>query len=137
MKKTTIAAVPLLLLAACSSASDAYYWNKPGASSADLQHDSYECERDMRAGAASFGVGVGAAAQAEAFGQRCMSAKGYRLTRAYTPGPPIQPTPMADRTGHRYSDNDRVMCSFPSLAEPVNLQAKACSQGGGLIVGPA
>jgi hypothetical protein len=46
------------------------------------------------------------------------------------------PTPMRDANGRAYSDNDRVMCSFASTG-PVNLQAKACSQGGGTITGPA
>jgi hypothetical protein len=43
---------------------------------------------------------------------------------------------MRDATGHVYQDNDRVMCLFPDIPA-VDLQAKACSQGGGTITGPA
>ena len=67
--------VLLFTLSACQS--DSAVWYKGGASESDYQRDTYECERDTRMAAASFGTGPVGAANAEAFAARCMNARGY------------------------------------------------------------
>ena len=50
---------------------------KNGASYADYQRDSYDCERDTRMAAGSFGTGPIARANAQDFLLRCMTVKGW------------------------------------------------------------
>jgi hypothetical protein len=109
-----------------------FEWGKQGATTAQRDSDLYECERDTRAGARSFGGGTYGQYQAQNFFMRCMNAKGYALAAAGTFAMPI-----GDASGGQYKTDDRVMCMFPSVGQPVNLQANACIQGGGTISGPA
>jgi hypothetical protein len=53
-------------------------WDKPGVSDAMIERDQFECEKDTRMSAASFGGGFTGQARAEQFFQRCMAARGYR-----------------------------------------------------------
>jgi hypothetical protein len=66
--------VAALFMCGCA---DPPVWSKPGATQADFNRDSYECERDTRMAAASFGTGVVASIQAQDFMGRCMVAHGY------------------------------------------------------------
>lgn len=80
--RLSVALAAAAALSGCAAGGEgtySYSWQKEGAGPAERQRDLYQCEADMRAGAASFGGGVGGAAQAEAFGQRCMVAKGWTL----------------------------------------------------------
>src|SRR5437899_9366442 len=60
------------LLSACASTS----WSKPGATQAEYNKDSYECERDMRQ-SGGYGTGLAGALNAQGFAERCMIARGY------------------------------------------------------------
>lgn len=56
-------------------------WVKPGATQSDFNRDSYECERDARMSAGSFGGGIGGAIEARGFMERCMGVRGYTKTK--------------------------------------------------------
>jgi len=133
----------LFLIGTSACQNEPNVWYKAGASQSDYQKDAYECERDTRMSAASFGTGFVGAANAETFATRCMNAKGYFLVHASqaAPGPPPTPTPQRDASGRLYGDGERVYCSFPNSPNPhlakVELAAMPCSQGGGVILGPA
>lgn len=71
--RAIFAAIVCLALAGCTT----YRWAKPGATEADLQRDSYECERDVRQ-SGYYGGGLLGALNAEGFGERCMMAHGWR-----------------------------------------------------------
>ena len=49
--------------------------------------------------------------------------------------------PVSDAVGRIYGPDDRVFCSFPNSANPhlvkVELAARPCAVGGGVILGPA
>ena len=66
-----------LLLGACSQPSNPERFFKAGATTDDYTRDSYECERETRSVAASFGTGPAAQANARDFMFKCMSARGY------------------------------------------------------------
>lgn len=68
----TLAAVALAL-SACASGR----FVKPGATAQDWNQDSYECERDARGVAYSFGGGFVAVAEARRFAIKCMAARGW------------------------------------------------------------
>jgi len=55
-----------------------YVWVKH-APQDELTRDRYECERDTRAAASSFGPGLTGQLNAEQFMGRCFQAKGYTL----------------------------------------------------------
>lgn len=65
----------LLAVAACQQ--QAGQWYKTGATLEDFNRDGYECERDTRNVARSFGGGIMGQAEAEGFMSRCMVAKGW------------------------------------------------------------
>lgn len=75
MNRMALLVLAASLLGGC--ADDVYY--KEGATQADFQRDSYECERDARMSAASFGGGIAGAMEARNFYRRCMGVRGYRL----------------------------------------------------------
>ena len=74
-RPSTLLVVILSLLAGCGPR---YHWVK-NVSEQERLRDHYECERDMRAGAASFGTGFDRQANANDFMGRCFQAKGYVL----------------------------------------------------------
>lgn len=63
-------------LAACAPMRQETFY-KAGISTEEFNRDTYECERDTRAAAASFGRGPMAAEEARGFAIRCMQARGY------------------------------------------------------------
>lgn len=74
------------LLAACGPR---YIWVK-NVGEDELNRDRYECERDARMSAGSFGTGLVGALNAQDFMGRCFQAKGYALKpvgEASEPGP--------------------------------------------------
>lgn len=118
-------------------------WYKGGASESDYQKASYECERDTRMAAASFGGGIVGAANADSFAIRCMNTKGFYRVPVSQAAPvrPVMtttgpPPPMRDASGATYSGGEMVLCKFPDN-EPVKFSARTCSQGHGTILGPA
>lgn len=118
-------------------------WYRGGASQADYERAAYECERDTRMAAATFGSGLAGAANAEAFTARCMNSKGFYRARAsqVNPAPRLfntssPPTPLRDSNGAVYAGTDYVMCKFPDT-DAVRFTAETCSQGRGTIIGPA
>jgi len=62
-------------------------WTKPGFNAVDWQRDNYECERDARAGAMSFGGGLIGSLNAQEFFNRCLVAHGYYQVTAAPPPP--------------------------------------------------
>lgn len=66
-----------LSLAACAHEAPTV-WDKPGAASGEWQTALYECERDARQSARSFGTGVVAEMRANQFMDRCLNTKGWR-----------------------------------------------------------
>jgi hypothetical protein len=107
-------------------------WVKDGASNADLQLALYECERDTRAAALSFGGGITGAAEAQAFAQRCMSAKGYSLVTLATINGSRRPTTYSH--GVAYGVGEIVICRFPMPDKDVAVTAGDCVNGGGYVV---
>jgi hypothetical protein len=69
----------LLVVFAAVPACHPMHWTKPGFSAGEFQRDTYECERDVRAGAASFGGNIFAA---QDFYNQCLAARGYSLVPA-------------------------------------------------------
>jgi len=63
-----------LLAAACADERKFY---RSGATQADYRKDTYQCERDARSVAASFGGGITAGMEAKAFMVRCMQHHGW------------------------------------------------------------
>ncbi len=53
-------------------------WDRPGATQADFNRDSYACERDSRQ-SGYYGSGVTGAVNMQGFFGRCMQAQGYVL----------------------------------------------------------
>ena len=131
----------VLALCGCADTGYSYVWKKRGATDADLQRDGYECERDVRAAAGSFSGGVFGAGEAQAFGQRCMQAKGWALmptTATFAPDPPGQAPVDRDAMGQRiYPPEALVLCVLPNVAGSSTIQAKQCLAAGGTIAGPA
>jgi hypothetical protein len=84
--KATAAAV--LLVSGCAPQ---MVWDKPGATQADYNRDSYACEKDMRQ-SGYYGSGLVGALNAQSFFNECMTAAGYTrrpatAPTAYQPGP--------------------------------------------------
>jgi len=73
--RSSLALAALLALYGCGPR---YVWVKD-VSQDELNRDRYECERDMRAGALSFGTGIVGQINANEFMGRCFQAKGYTL----------------------------------------------------------
>lgn len=120
---------------ACASQQPDLYWGKEGASSAERDAASYECERDTRAAAVSFGRN---AYDAREFYVKCMNVKGFHLTQfpSSSTSDYVKATPMADTTGRHYGSEDIIVCSFDG-GVTAKVKARVCSQGGGTITGPA
>ncbi len=126
MRRIATLALAGLALAACEGPD---IWDKPGATQADFQRDAYECERDARMSAMSFGGGIAGAIEAKNFYRRCMVAHGYTLRQnssataspTYTPPPP---------------DPERaiVTCLIPGQP-PAALTVRSCRGNGGKVVG--
>ena len=76
MKRTVIvlAVLASLSLAGCADERRLY---RDNTSQADYQKDAYECERDTRMSASSFGGGIVGSMNANDFAIRCMQARGY------------------------------------------------------------
>lgn len=53
-------------------------WDRPGATQADFNRDSYACERDARQ-SGYYGGGLTGTVNMQGFFQRCMVAQGYTL----------------------------------------------------------
>ena len=128
-------------LIGCAAPQDELMWAKPGGSDMDRQQALYECERDTRMSAPSFGGGFAGANAAQDFAQRCMGAKGYSLVRtsdyyyrpSHAPDEPIGP--MMDASGRTYKPDERVICQYPSAT--TDFPAKTCVSTRGKILGPA
>lgn len=82
-----------LLLSGCAGQT---YWDKPGATQADLRRDSYSCERDARQ-SGYYGSGIIGAINMQEFFGRCMEAQSYTLRRQGTA--PAQSFPELDENG--------------------------------------
>ncbi len=94
MRRAIPFVLPFLALLACGPR---YQWVK-NVSPEQARMDAYECERDMRAGANSFGTGIiSRQMNADEFQARCFQAKGYTLQ------------PIAEEPGNdRYRNNLRL-----------------------------
>jgi hypothetical protein len=64
-------------IAGCSRA----LWTKPGFTTEQWKHDTYECERDIRQTYSSFGSDLTGLINARRFHERCLEAKGYVRVR--------------------------------------------------------
>ena len=80
--RSSLALAAFLALCGCGPR---YVWVKD-VSQDELNRDRYECERDMRAGAMSFGTGIVGQINANDFMGRCFQAKGYRLQQVNRDG---------------------------------------------------
>lgn len=140
MKAVASVLLALLTISACSAEAPSTWW-KRGGTFAELQRDAFDCERETRAAAHTFSRGSFRDAEASAYAGRCMTAKGYVLVR-YSDSttapvtPVLEASPMADDTGRQYRDADKVDCRFRTVSS-VEMTARTCSQGGGIILGPA
>lgn len=54
-------------------------WSKAGATEADFNAQAYECEKDARLSAGSFGGGIVATLEFQNFERRCMVAHGWMI----------------------------------------------------------
>lgn len=97
----------LLPLASCGPR---YVWVKD-VPQEELTRDRYECERDMRAGAMSFGTGIVGQLNANDFMGRCFQAKGYRLQAVGEPQPAADPMRQYD-----FDAEGRAKCRDECLA---------------------
>lgn len=68
-----------VLISGCSSTK---FWQKQGASNADLRGDSYQCEKDARQ--SNFGGGLMGGALRQEFYDRCMESRGWTLQEGGT-----------------------------------------------------
>lgn len=75
MFRALTAIAVIALVAGCAGDTRRFY--KDGVDLAQYERDAYECERDTRMSAVSFGGGVTAPTFARNFAIRCMQAKGY------------------------------------------------------------
>lgn len=69
--------VVLTLTVLVSSCSSTKFWQKQGASHADLRSDSYQCEKDARQ--SNFGGGLMGGGLRQEFYDRCMESRGWIL----------------------------------------------------------
>jgi hypothetical protein len=116
----------LVLLLFVSGCSEPYAWIKAGASNDDFRRDAYECERDTRMAATSFGAGLAGQVDARNFYEKCLLARGYSKASTTAYG-------QRDSTGARVSDGDEVMCNTPDNRPVYRTSAKACVAAGGEI----
>jgi hypothetical protein len=66
------------MILVCGGCAKPVIWGNPNVTDAQAQVDSYECERDARMSAPSFGrPGPVAQILAQRFQARCMASKGY------------------------------------------------------------
>ena len=72
MQRKCVAALILLGLSGCAQT----IWDKPGATQADFNRDSYACEKDTRQ-SGYFGGGLGGALRMKEFYGKCMVAHGW------------------------------------------------------------
>jgi hypothetical protein len=78
VKRLIGAALLSTVLGACGAPT---MWAKPGVSFEEWRADQYNCERDMRMSAASFGNVYTREYYAQQFYNRCLEAKGYYRTQ--------------------------------------------------------
>jgi hypothetical protein len=86
MRSTLILVLTALLLGAC--ASEPTTWVKMDGHAETWPKDRYECERDARMSAASFGTGLVASRRAQQFFDQCLRAKGYLPAKLNPDGSP-------------------------------------------------
>ncbi len=125
----------LLALSAmgCAQPEPELVWRKTGAAPGEYEAAAYECERDTRAVAPSFGRGILIPAiEAQNFAARCMNAKGFYLTTPFSAGA----RPSWDATGKVYPPEAMVLCVFPDRPGSSTTTAKTCLDGKGTIAGP-
>lgn len=101
----------LLSLAGCGPR---YIWVKD-VSQDELNRDRYECERDMRAGALSFGGGIAGQINANEFMGRCFQAKGYVLQPINAPPP--------DQSAYRPPQDVDINYQFGTCIESCSLNS--------------
>jgi hypothetical protein len=65
------------MILVCGGCAQPVIWGNPHVTDAQAQGDAYECERDARMSAPSFGRGPVAQVLAERFQARCIVSKGY------------------------------------------------------------
>jgi hypothetical protein len=106
------------LLAACGPR---YIWVKDVGQD-ELNRDRYECERDARMSAGSFGVGLVGQMNAEEFMGRCFQAKGYVLTAV--------PTAPTTRDIRRQEIGSCLEACAASTTEAWQPCADRCRSGG-------
>ena len=108
-------------------------WVESGATQADFKRDSYECERDTRMSAASFGGGFSGALGAQSFVERCMDVKGWSKTQATSTrsAPYVPPAPTIPFSGN---PEQVVGCQSPNSNVVQRFTASWCSGVGGRIV---
>lgn len=107
-------------------------WHKQGVTEAEMQRDTYECERDTRMAAASFGTGPAASANAQAFAIRCMNARGYSLVNAAVSNNTFAP-PIRDAKGAVYAPGAPVICRLPN-GQQANMVARECVRNSGAVI---
>jgi hypothetical protein len=74
----------ILLLIGLVSGCAPMVWDKPGATQADYNTDSYDCEKDARQ-SGYFGTGIIGGLNMRDFFKRCMAAHGYTLRGSSAP----------------------------------------------------
>ena len=76
MKRIVLVPIVILLLAGCASSPE---WSKPNATSSDLQHDEYECDREAEQDAPFITNPFASHVRDDAF-HHCMQNKGWTHT---------------------------------------------------------
>lgn len=115
--------VPVGLLVGCA---EPLMWTKPGATQADFNRDSYECQKDAYAtgGAVYLGYGVTTRTANSGMYNQCMVVRGYTQQR-----PSAAPT-----SSYGVDRGPLVNCKLPNLAEPVTTASRSCAENGGTVV---
>ena len=72
MKRVIVLALVSFGLSGCAQT----IWDKPGATQADFNRDSYECEKDTRQ-SGYFGGGLSGSLRMKEFYGKCMVARGW------------------------------------------------------------
>lgn len=115
-----------LAVALTGCADEPWQWTKPGATQAEFQTAAYECERDTRMAARSFGYGVVAQIEAEAFATRCMNARGfYKQSLRQDVAQQAAPT----NAGPAHPSVNPAAWTTADLAEPGTRACVAVAQG--------
>jgi len=82
MKRTSLAIALALLAGGCASEPNDRIWQKDNPKPDELRQVSYECERDTRMSAGSFGRNpYMASGQASVFFEQCMNARDWYYSR--------------------------------------------------------